>query len=89
MFIPDPNYFHHWSRIRILSIPDPRSRIRIKELKYFDQKKLFLNTRKYDLFCSFRIRIPEAQKHADPADTDPKHWLPKHVGIYPFNGNFS
>jgi hypothetical protein len=43
------------SRIRLFSIPDPGSeffnpgsRIRIKEFKYFNQKELFLSSRKYD-----------------------------------------
>jgi hypothetical protein len=34
--IPDPTFFHPGSRIRTVSIPDPRSRIRIKEFKYFN-----------------------------------------------------
>jgi hypothetical protein len=33
--IPDPNFFH------------PGCRIRIKKFKYFNPKKLFLNSRKY------------------------------------------
>jgi hypothetical protein len=50
MFNPDPNF----------SIPDPNcfhpgSRIRIKEFKYFNPKKLFLSSRKYDPGCSSRI----------------------------------
>jgi hypothetical protein len=50
------------SRIRLFSIPDPGSelfpsRIRIKEFKYFNPKKWFLSSRKYDLGCSSRIRI--------------------------------
>jgi hypothetical protein len=64
--IPDPNFFHPGSPIRILSIPDPRSEffpsrhkswIRIKEVEYFNPKILFLSTWKYDLGCSSRIRI--------------------------------
>jgi len=39
-WIPDPIFFH------------PGSRIRIKEFKYFNQKKWFLSSRKYDLGCS-------------------------------------
>jgi hypothetical protein len=62
MFIPDPNFFP--SRIRIFSIPDPRSkffpsRIFIKECRYFHPKKLFLSSRIYDPGCSSRIRIPD------------------------------
>jgi hypothetical protein len=45
MFIPNPNFFHHGSRIRI------------KEFKYFNPKNCFLRSRKYDPGCSFRIRI--------------------------------
>jgi hypothetical protein len=56
------------SRIRLFSIPDPGSqirifpsgsRIRIKELKYFNQKKWFLCSRKYDTGCSSRIPDPD------------------------------
>jgi hypothetical protein len=54
MFIPDPgsDFFHPGSRIRIFP-----SRIRIKEFKYFNPKKGFLSSRKYDPGCSSRIRI--------------------------------
>jgi hypothetical protein len=52
------------SLIPIFSIPNPGSeffhpgsRILIKELKYFNQKKWFLSSRKYDPGCSSRIRI--------------------------------
>ncbi len=37
--IPDPNFFHPVSRIRTVSIPDPWSRILIKEFKYFNPQK--------------------------------------------------
>ncbi len=37
--IPDPTFFHPGSRIRTVSIPDPGSRILIKEFKYFNPKK--------------------------------------------------
>ncbi len=59
--IPGPTFFHPESRIRIriLSIPDPGFRIRIKEFKYFNPKNCFLSSRKYDPGCSSRIRIPE------------------------------
>ncbi len=43
--IPDPNFFP--------------SGIRIKEFKYFNQKKMFLSTRIYDPGGSSRIRIPD------------------------------
>jgi hypothetical protein len=52
IFIPDANFFHHGSRIRFFP-----SRIRIKEFKYFNPKKWFLSSRKYDPSCSSRIRI--------------------------------
>jgi hypothetical protein len=45
--ILDPNSFR----------PESRSRIRVKEFKYFYPKKSFLCTRKYDLACSSRIQI--------------------------------
>jgi hypothetical protein len=64
MFIPDPNFFH------------PKSRIRIKEFKYFKPKKWFLSFWKYDSDCSSRIRIltiypsrisdPRVKKATDP-----------------------
>ncbi len=62
--IPDLTFFHPESRIRIVSIPDPGSelfpsRIRIKEFKYFNPKKWFLSSRKYDPGCSSRIRVPD------------------------------
>jgi hypothetical protein len=49
------------SRIRLFSIPDPNclhpgSR---KEFKYFNKKKLFLRSRKYDPGCSSRIPDPQ------------------------------
>ncbi len=74
------------SWIRISSIPDPGSefflsRIRIKEFKYFNPKKLFLSSRKYDLGCSSRIRIlilypsrNQGSKRFRIADPDPHHW---------------
>ncbi len=51
------------SRIRLFSIPDPNclhpgSRIRIKDFKYFNPKKWFLSSRKYDPGCSSRIPDP-------------------------------
>ncbi len=61
--IPDPTFFHPGSRIRPVSIPDPGSRIRIKEFKYFNPKKTkkwFLSSRKYDPSCSSRIPDPDA-----------------------------
>jgi hypothetical protein len=38
--ILDKNFFHPGSQIQIFSIPGPGSRIRIKEFKYFNQKKM-------------------------------------------------
>jgi hypothetical protein len=70
MFIPDPNFFHPGSEL----FP---SRIRIK---YFNPKKSFLSSQKYDPGCSSRIRIlifypsrisdPVAKRHRIP---DPEH----------------
>jgi hypothetical protein len=45
MFILDPKFFH------------PGSRIRIKELKYFNPQQLFLRSRRYDPGCFSRVRI--------------------------------
>ncbi len=61
MLIPDPNVFHSGS----LFVP---SRIRLKELRYFNPKKLFLSTQKYDSGFLSRIRIPDSgvKKAADP-----------------------
>ncbi len=42
---------------RIQGKKDSRIRIRIKEFKYFNPKKLLLSSRKYDPGCSSRIRI--------------------------------
>ena len=50
------------------------SRIRIKEFKYFNPKKWFLSSRKYDPGCSSRIRmltfypsrIPGSKRHRIP-----------------------
>jgi hypothetical protein len=52
----DPNFFHPGSEI----FPTG-SRIRIKEYKYFNPKKWFLNSRKYDPGCSSRFRIPDPE----------------------------
>jgi hypothetical protein len=49
MFIPDQTFFHPGSELS-------PSRIRIKELKYFNPKKWFLSSRNYDSGCSSRIR---------------------------------
>jgi hypothetical protein len=61
--IPDPTYFHPGSRIRTVSIPDPGSRILIKEFKHFNPKKAkkwFISSKKYDPSCSSRIPDPDA-----------------------------
>ncbi len=47
MFNPDPNFLHAGSRICI------------REFKYFNLKKWFLSSRKYDSGCLSRIRIPD------------------------------
>ncbi len=65
-------------RIRIRIFP---SRIRIKEFKYFNPKKWFLSSKKYDPGCSSRIqiltfypsRIQGSKRHRIP-DPDPQHW---------------
>jgi hypothetical protein len=73
MFIPDPNFFHPGSRIRI--------RIGIKEFKYLTQL-IVSKLSEYDPGCSSKIRIlifyhPESQiqgskRHRVP-DPDPQH----------------
>jgi hypothetical protein len=79
------------SRIRLFSIPDPnclhpRSRILIKEFKYFNPKKAkkwFLSSKKYDPGCSSRIRMLtfshpgsriQGSKRNPIPDPDPQHW---------------
>ena len=68
--IPDPNFF----------CPGSGSRIRIKELKYFNPKKWFLSCRKYDPGCSLRIqdtgsRIQGSKGHRIPdPGSGPQHW---------------
>jgi hypothetical protein len=64
------------SRIRLFSIPDPGSelfpsRIRIKEFDYFNPKKWFLSSRKYDPSCSSRIRILTFYPSRIPEALDP------------------
>jgi hypothetical protein len=54
MFIPDLTFFHPGSRIRIFP-----SRICIKEFKYFNPKKWFLSSRKYNPGYSSRIPDPD------------------------------
>jgi hypothetical protein len=64
MFIPDLNFFH------------PESRIRITEFKYFNAKQLFLSSRKNDPGCSPRIRILIFLPIPDPGikkAPDPQH----------------
>ncbi len=52
--IPDPNFFH------------PGSRIRIKKFKYFNPKNWFPSSGKYDTACSFRIPDPVILPIPDP-----------------------
>ncbi len=52
--IPDPNFFH------------PESRIRVKEFKFINPKDWFLRSRKYDPGCSSRIRIQGSKRHRIP-----------------------
>jgi hypothetical protein len=63
MFIPDPIFFHPGSELSL-------SRIRIKEFKYFNPKKWFLSSRKYDPGCPSRIQGSKRQRIPDP---DPQH----------------
>ncbi len=52
--ILDPNFFHLGSLI-----PDPGSQILIKEFKYFNPKKWFLSSQKWDPCFPSWIRIPD------------------------------
>jgi hypothetical protein len=62
--IMDPNFWHPGYLIFIFSIPD--FRIRIKEFKYFNTKKWFLSSRKYDPDCPSWIPDPGVKKAPDP-----------------------
>ena len=76
MFIPDPGFDFFPFRIPDPNCLYPGSRIRIKEIKYFNPKKWFLSSRKYDPGCSSRIRMltfypfripdPGVKKSPDP-----------------------
>ncbi len=57
--IPDPNCFHPWSEF----FP---SRVHIKGFKYFNPKRWFLSTQKYDPGCSSRFRILTFSLIPDP-----------------------
>jgi hypothetical protein len=65
-WIPEPNFFHtasrnldsHFFHPESL-IRDPGSRMRIKEFKYFNQKKWFHTSQKYDPGFHSRIRITD------------------------------
>jgi hypothetical protein len=75
MFIPDPNSFHPGSEF----FP---SRIRVKEFKYFNPKKLFLSSRNYDPGCSSRmdpdiLHIPDPERQRNP-DPPPQHCVVLH-----------
>ncbi len=53
--------FQPGSEFLVFSIPDPNffpTRLRIKELKYYNPKKWFLSSMKYDPSCSSRIPDP-------------------------------
>ncbi len=76
MFIADPG-----SEFSLSQIPDPGSKrsriricIRIKEFNYCNPKEWFLSSRKYDLGCSSRFRIPDSDLVYLPIpDPDPQH----------------
>jgi hypothetical protein len=65
-------------RIRIFSIPDPRSRIQGQndsgsriQIHIKESEKLFLGSRKYDPGCLSRIRIPDPDHNFFP-NPDPR-----------------
>ncbi len=65
--IPDPTFFH----------PGSESRIRFKEFKYFNPKKWFLSSRKYDPGCSVRIPDPDPDfVHPSRIQWSKRHRIP-------------
>ncbi len=61
---PDPIFFYSGSEFSPSRIPYPNffhpgSRIRLKEIKYFNPKKWFRSTQKYDPGFSSRIPYPD------------------------------
>ncbi len=82
--IPDPGFWiliffilDPWSRIQIYFIRGPGSRIRIKEFKYFNPKKWFLSSQKYDPSFPSRIWIPDPDPDFLPIpDPDPVSQIP-------------
>ncbi len=71
-FIPDP-----WSQIQIFFILDPGSRIRIKEFKYFNQKKKVSQLSEICSGFPSRIRIPDSHPDFLPIlDPDPVSQIP-------------
>ncbi len=59
MFISDSGSKFIYPGSKVKKIPDPESRIRIKDFKYFLTNKLFLSSRKYNPMCSSRISYPD------------------------------
>ncbi len=82
IFVPDFTCGKSNFSITFFSVADPKclSRIRTKEFRYFNPKKWFLSSRKYDSDFSSRIRIltfypsriQGSKRHRIP---DPQHWL--------------
>jgi hypothetical protein len=68
MFIPDPTFFHPGSEL----FP---SRIRIKDFKYFNPKKWFLSSMKYDPGCSSRIPDPGVKNKKTPDPGSATLWI--------------
>ncbi len=65
-----------WSQIWMFPIPDPISRMHIKEFNYFNQKR-FLSSRKYDPGFPSRIRITDLDPDYLPIlDTNPGSQIP-------------
>jgi hypothetical protein len=67
MFFPDPSFFTFFH---------PGFRICFKEFKYFNPRKWFLSSRKYDPGCSSRIRDPEILPTPDPNPGVNRHRIP-------------
>ncbi len=75
--ISDPNFSHLGSRIRIISIPHPGSRIHIKKFKYgISTQKLFRSSQTYDPGCSSRNRILIFTHPWSWIQGSKRHWIP-------------
>jgi hypothetical protein len=87
--IPDPNFLHHGSEFFLSrigsSIPDPNffhpgsASRKLRIFNYFNPKKWFLSSEKYDPGSSFRIWIPDPNPEL-LSISDPRSWGQKGIG---------